>query len=86
MKKQINDLLFKMQNGENCIGETANALFILCVVSRQLKGLFLKKDKAMYCGYNVIVSEICSKKWCIITDENNHHYNARIKDLRPRTF
>ena len=29
MKKQINDLLLKMQNGENCIGETANELLIL---------------------------------------------------------
>ena len=26
MKKQINDLLFKMQSGENCIGETSNSL------------------------------------------------------------
>jgi len=26
MKKQINDLLLKMQNGENCIDETANQL------------------------------------------------------------
>lgn len=32
MKKQINDLLLKMQTGENCIGETANALLILCEV------------------------------------------------------
>lgn len=29
MKKQINDLLLKMQNGENCIGETANQLLDL---------------------------------------------------------
>lgn len=29
MKKQINDLLLKMQSGENCIGETASALFDL---------------------------------------------------------
>ena len=29
MKKQINDLLLKMQNGENCIGETANKLLNL---------------------------------------------------------
>ena len=34
MKKQINDLLLKMQNGENCIGETANALLILFKVRR----------------------------------------------------
>ena len=33
MKKQINDLLLKMQNGENCIGETANHLFDLFGVS-----------------------------------------------------
>ena len=36
MKKQINDLLLKMQTGENCIGETANALLILCSVSNTL--------------------------------------------------
>jgi hypothetical protein len=33
MKKQINDLLLKMQNGENCIGETANQLLDLFAVS-----------------------------------------------------
>ena len=35
MKKQINDLLLKMQTGENCIGETANHLLILFGVSHQ---------------------------------------------------
>ena len=29
MKEQINDLLLKMQTGENCIGETANKLLDL---------------------------------------------------------
>lgn len=29
MKKKINDLLLKMQIGENCIGETANKLLEL---------------------------------------------------------
>jgi hypothetical protein len=33
MKKQINDLLLKMQTGENCIGETANKLLDLLGVS-----------------------------------------------------
>lgn len=33
MKKQINDLLLKMQTGENCIGETANELLNLFSVS-----------------------------------------------------
>lgn len=33
MKKEINYLLLKMQNGENCIGETANELLILFSVS-----------------------------------------------------
>lgn len=32
MKKQINDLLLKMQTGENCIGETANKLLDLYIV------------------------------------------------------
>lgn len=36
MKKQINDLLLKMQNGENCIGETANQLLDLFAVSVSL--------------------------------------------------
>lgn len=33
MKTQINDLLLKMQTGENCIGETANHLLNLFGVS-----------------------------------------------------
>lgn len=33
MKKQINDLLLKMQTGENCIGETANKILDLYNVS-----------------------------------------------------
>lgn len=33
MKKQINDLLLKMQTGENCIGETGNKLFDLFAFS-----------------------------------------------------
>lgn len=36
MKKQINDLLLKMQTGENCIGETANKLLDLYSVSVSL--------------------------------------------------
>ena len=35
MKKQINDLLLKMQAGENCIGETANKLLDLFSVSKR---------------------------------------------------
>ena len=35
MKKQINDLLLKMQTGENCIGETANELLDLFSVSER---------------------------------------------------
>jgi hypothetical protein len=37
MKKEINDLLLKMQSGENCIGETANKLFDLKESSKQKK-------------------------------------------------
>jgi hypothetical protein len=29
MKREIEDLLFKMQTGENCVGETADKLFDL---------------------------------------------------------
>lgn len=36
MKKEINDLLLKMQTGENCIGETANKLLDLLAVSGSL--------------------------------------------------
>ena len=36
MKKQINDLLLKMQTGENCIGETANKLLDLYSVRLSL--------------------------------------------------
>ena len=36
MKKQINDLLLKMQTGENCIGETANKLLNLYNVRFEL--------------------------------------------------
>ena len=35
MKKQINDLLLKMQTGENCIGETANELLDLFSLSER---------------------------------------------------
>ena len=35
MKKQINDLLLKMQTGENCIGETVNKLLDLYSVSER---------------------------------------------------
>ena len=91
----INKHLDKL-NANNIIGKdgniykgflnAVNQALTIHVVSRQLKGLFVKKDEVLYCGYKVVISEICSKKWCIITDENDHHYNARIKDLRPRTF
>ena len=40
MKKQINNLLLKMQAGENCIGETANELLNLFSVS----GSYSKED------------------------------------------
>ena len=56
MKKQINDLLLKMQTGENCIGETANKLLDLYNVSVSLptkyevtsEGYRIAKDA----GYN----------------------------------
>ena len=48
MKKQINDLLLKMQNGEHCIGETANKLLDLYSVSITLPN----KDATICEGYN----------------------------------
>ncbi len=48
MKKQINDLLLKMQTGENCIGETANKLLDLYSVSITLPN----KDATICEGYN----------------------------------
>ena len=50
MKKQINDLLLKMQNGENCIGETANHLFDLFAVSSSLRFSEREVDFAYLCG------------------------------------
>jgi len=41
MKKQINDLLLKMQAGENCKGDTANQLLDLFAVS----GSFPSEDE-----------------------------------------
>jgi hypothetical protein len=48
MKKEINDLLLKMQTGENCIGETANKLLDLYSVSVTLPN----KDATICEGYN----------------------------------
>jgi hypothetical protein len=45
MKKQINDLLLKMQTGENCIGETANALLNLFSVSVSMADFSMSLDK-----------------------------------------
>lgn len=54
MKKQINDLLLKMQNGENCIGETANQLLDLFAVSGSLRFSESEVDFAYLCGvFNV---------------------------------
>lgn len=54
MKKQINDLLLKMQNGENCIGETANQLLDLFAVSGSLRFSEHEIDFAYLCGvFNV---------------------------------
>jgi hypothetical protein len=50
MKKQINDLLLKMQNGENCIGETANELLNLYNVSFSLRFSEREVDFAYLCG------------------------------------
>jgi len=50
MKKQINDLLLKMQNGENCIGETANQLLDLFAVSGLLRFSEREVDFAYLCG------------------------------------
>jgi len=48
MKKQINDLLLKMQTGENCIGETANKLLDLYSDRITLPN----KDATICEGYN----------------------------------
>ncbi|MBF05010.1 MAG: hypothetical protein CMP76_17170 [Flavobacterium sp.] len=44
MKKQINDLLIKMQSGENCIGQTANQLLDLFNVSGSLFNMIEQAD------------------------------------------
>ena len=51
MKKQINDLLLKMQTGENCIGETANHLLNLFDVGKWV----MCKDKLPYDVENYLV-------------------------------
>ena len=50
MKKQINDLLLKMQNGENCIGDTANQLLELFASSSSLRFSERDVDFAYLCG------------------------------------
>ena len=50
MKKQINDLLLKMQNGENCVGETANHLWDLFTNSGSLRFSEREVDFAYLCG------------------------------------
>ena len=45
MKEQINDLLLKMQNGENCIGETANQLLDLFAVSSSLPSVDVSSNQ-----------------------------------------
>ena len=51
MKKQINDLLLKMQTGENCIGETANHLLNLFGVS---------------CSNEFLIKQISEKEFIIL--------------------
>ena len=57
MKKQINDLLLKMQNGENCIGETANELLNLYSVSQL---------------YTIEDIERCVENWGLCKVEKEH--------------
>ncbi len=57
MKKQINDLLLKMQNGENCIGETANELLNLYSVSQR---------------YTIEDIERCVENWGLCKVEKEH--------------
>lgn len=57
MKKQINDLLLKMQNGENCIGETANELLNLYNVSGMLPLTENAKKKLEYINGHWTVRE-----------------------------
>ena len=68
MKKQINDLLLKMQNGENCIGETANQLLDLfyvmrCSIVKHPIGMNCKENKKVtycyQCGTNVKGQKYC---------------------------
>ena len=68
MKKQINDLLLKMQTGENCIGDTANQLLDLFAVGgsllqslhQDLKGFqgmgFLTPDAKM--GLGIAIEQV----------------------------
>ena len=61
MKKQINDLLLKMQTGENCIGETANELLNLFSVSVCFTVTCGNKDILEICKTEEIANSIKDK-------------------------
>jgi len=52
MKKKINDLLLKMQNNENCIGDTANELLALL----DIRKCNSKKDPNIDNGYLLLTN------------------------------
>jgi len=61
MKRKINDLLLKMQTGENCIGETANKLLDLYNVKKHRKILLKQVNQfieKVQIDTNIEVSEI----------------------------
>ena len=74
MKKQINDLLLKMQNGENSIGDTANQLLDLYDISTRT---FNVGDNVKWRGMDLIVVEVGIGEILIATSENveDENYN-----------
>lgn len=72
MKKQINDLLLKMQNGENCIGETANKLLDLYSVSITL----LNKDAAICKGYNKAKRQDYQNRYVLRHKDQDDYYSG----------
>jgi hypothetical protein len=82
MKKQINDLLFKMQLGENCIGETANALLLLFRVSSTLNDSFKVGDKVNFKEYkNATVVEVFKNGMIDIETDDDYIY-IKLEDMK----
>lgn len=86
MKKQINDLLLKMQTGENCIGETANALLNLYSVGKcKLNTYHIETQDTTGC-FNFFTSAKSHKKALKQLLKNSSDYKNIVKANRDLTI